>query len=202
MVPSCWALGWLFPAFPRQFPEGCKIDELGYENIAQPTRGGNRFDGWWTTQDESGIELTGEETYEELKKYEDADHNIFIYAHWVSNGALELKFDSSFRKTQKLSGVFLNGGALVGAATVTMTKKNENKAMLELSYNYRDGRIKGTFMLYQTGVANYGPSTGHSRKPMLKKFSAAVKGLVIDERFWGMATIKRPTAAKFFAQME
>ena len=357
-----------------RLPEGYRLDDLGFgTDHTETTRGGYKFAGWWTSQDESGLELTGEETMTELDAYMDENGVIYAYAHWVSNGAPELQFDTAYSRTQTITGVFLkNNGGLVGSATVKITKKtaknimraslqvvnyeslkktssknvtltlaadgtasgnldiktkdadgnitedtlelklladgsfslqgnlfhmevariggafearelvfnvpgfaesgyltdsdgaywiseafpvdqkvsvasngvklelpaskalkwqklrpiaaaagqdrptrrmsqyrlvdltsaNENKATLKLNYSYKTGMVKGKFTYYQTDTANYGSTVTTTKKPGLNKFSANVKGLVIDEKLWGIATITKPQAAKFLVQMK
>ena len=70
---------------------------------------------------------------------------------------------------------------------------SENPACLKLTYQYRTGLFKGSFVFY----ASNGDDVVLGKKPLLKKYTVKVVGLVMDRRGWGMAT-SAATGQKWF----
>ena len=66
-----------------------------------------------------------------------------------------------------------------------LESSNANKALLKLTYQYKTGLFKGSFVVYMSN----GPTTS-TKKPTLQKYTVSVVGLVLNGKGFGRATLK------------
>ena len=132
-----------------------------FGDLPEPVRGGYDFAGWFPVP-EGGVQITGAETYAQLRDYITDGGSLPLYAQWKMTG-LETPQFAPFTKAQVFNGAFLTSGyALVGSVQIKAAKMNAKSKTSRLSIYvtcYDTGRkfsAKGTLTFNDDGSAKSG----------------------------------------------